>query len=248
MVMPASGRFAYVAIVPERLGTGDFECRAELREPIVRTGDDLRDSRLVGMTPLLRVLDAGLTPDPGPQRPWVVRSRITLAAAARPLATVAEVSFHVDRALTSSMRQGDEVHLARTGCGGLGLSVIRGGELVVAVGAVTAVPLGRGVQARTPMDLVARAEAVFRDLDPEFAFEERPIELSVRGACSILYRGRRTVEDYLFFVVHGFLDGIPGTNECAAISHEGRCPNVAAQASAMLMDDPDVLSISRWRQ
>jgi hypothetical protein len=98
------------------------------------------------------------------------------------------------------------------------------------------------------MDLITSAEAVFRKLDPDFAFPERPIEVSVSGARSILNGGRRTVEDYQVFVVHGFLDGIPGTDECGTIYHPGQCPDVAAQASAMLMGGPDALSISRWGQ
>jgi hypothetical protein len=246
--MPASGTFDYVAIVPERSGDSEFECGGDVRERIVTTGDDLRDCRLVGVAPLIRVTDAGLTPDAGPRRPWVMRSRITLTASGRRQATVAEVSFHVDQALTSSMRMGDEIHLARTACGGLGLSVIRGGELVVAAGAVTAVPLGRRVRARIPMDLIARAKAVFRELDPDFEFSEQPLEVSVSGSPSILNRGRRTVEEYQIFVVHGFLRGIPGTDECGAIFHQGQCPDVAAHASAMLMDGPDALSISQWGQ
>ena len=248
MVMPACGTFGYVAIVPDHSGDTEFECRGDLRERIFVTGDDLRDSRLVGTAPLIRVTDAGLTPDAGPRRPWVMRSRITLRASGRRQATVAEVSFHVDKALTSSMRMGDEMHLVRTPCGGLGLSIIRGGELVVAAGAVTAVPLGQRVRARIPMELLASAEAVFRKLDPDFEFPERPLEVSVSSSRSILHGGRRTIQDYQVFVAHGFLDGIPGTDECGAIYRQGHCPDVAAHASAMLMDGPDALSISRWGQ
>jgi hypothetical protein len=48
------------------------------------------------------------------------------------------------------------------------------------------------------------------------------------------------------FVEHGFLDDIPGTNECAAICRTGLCPIEAATASAMLLMGQDALSISRW--
>jgi hypothetical protein len=246
MAIPPAGTFEYMAIVPERSSGGEFECRAGSRERSVGTSDDVHGAWLVGLTPLLRVADAGLTPDAGPQRPWVLRSRITLTASGRPQATVAEAAFHVDKALTSRVRPGDELHLARTAAGGVGFSVIRGGELVMAVGALTAVPLGRRVVARIPMDLVASAEAVFRTRDPKFEFRGGPVEVSVSGSAAILYGGRRTVADYELFVLHGFLRGMPGVDECGALWQDGQCPEVAAQASAMLMDGPDALAISRW--
>ena len=62
------------------------------------------------------------------------------------------------------------------------LSVIRSGELIVAVGAVTAVPLGQEVQATIPRDLMEAAEDVFRRRDPGFHFRESPVEIAV--SCS----------------------------------------------------------------
>jgi hypothetical protein len=49
---------------------------------------------------------------------------------------------------------------------------------MVAVGAVTVVPLGPNVAARIPADLIERAASVFRERDPEFHFAEWPVELS----------------------------------------------------------------------
>jgi hypothetical protein len=63
---------------------------------------------------------------------------------------------------------------------------------------------------------------------------------------SLLYEGRRTLEQYAVFVAHGFIDGIPGTDECVAICRKGGCPDEAAIASAMLLGDREALSISRW--
>jgi hypothetical protein len=196
MAMPPAATFDYVTIVPERAGDGGFEGRGALRVPIVRRGNALFDSRLVGMTPRVRVTDAGLTPNAGPHRPFVLRSRITLTAPTPDRALVTEFSLHVDKALTSCMRAGDEMHLSRTGSGDLGLSVLRQGELVVAVGAITAVPLGREVLARIPTDLVSSVETVFRRVDSDFALPEQPIEVSVSGVRAILGRGRRNIEDY----------------------------------------------------
>ena len=107
MVLAASRTFDYVAIVPERSGDTDFECRARLRDPLAI--HRLGDSWLVGITPVIRVTDAGLTPDAHPARPWVMRSRITLQAPEPRQASAAEASFHVDQALTSCMKPGDEI-------------------------------------------------------------------------------------------------------------------------------------------
>jgi hypothetical protein len=241
MVMSPGGTFDYVAVVPHRSDDGSFECRARMREPVAPPED-----RLVGLAPVVRVTDAGLTPNAGPQRPWVLRSRITLSASARAQAAVAEASFHVDKALTSSLKADDLLHMARTACGGLGLSVIRGGELVVAVGAVTAVPLGRGVEARIPLDMVAVAEAAFRQRDPEFEFPEWPVEITINSAVSVLYRGTRELGQYAVRVEHGFLPGEPGQEVCAAICRRDACADIAANASAVLVDDQAALSLRLW--
>ena len=133
MIAP-SGTFDYVSVVPESVSDNGFECQAARREPSVNTGDDAWDMRLVGDEPILRVVDAGLTPDPGIERPRVMRSMISLIAADR-RAMMASASFHVDKALTSCMRAGDVVHVTRTESAGIGLSVLRQGTLVVAAGA-----------------------------------------------------------------------------------------------------------------
>ena len=67
-------------------------------------------------------------------------SRLTLRANGKDRATVATFSFCIDRSLLNAFCPGDTLHLVRTGCGGLGLSLIREGRLIVAIGAVNAVP------------------------------------------------------------------------------------------------------------
>jgi hypothetical protein len=62
----------------------------------------------------------------------------------------------------------------------------------------------------------------------------------------ILYRGHRALEAYDVDVVHGFCVGIPGRQECCAIHDRRLCPDVAATASAMLMDDGHSLTMRRW--
>ena len=65
------------------------------------------------------------------------------------------------------LRPGDALHISRTRCAGVGLSVLRESQLVAAAGAVSAVPLGAEVTVSHPGDLVRQAEAIFRVRDPD---------------------------------------------------------------------------------
>jgi hypothetical protein len=56
-----------------------------------------------------------------------------------------------------------------------GVSAIRKGRLIFAVGEVTAVPLGSDVSVKIPHDLLSKAQALFRHRDPEFEFADYPI-------------------------------------------------------------------------
>jgi hypothetical protein len=235
MAMPLSATFDYVAVVPDSITEGAFECAARAREPVAWEGNQLRDRRLVGVAPWLRVADAGLTPNAGSRRPRVLRSCFTLTATEHRQATTDSTEFHIDKAVAASLRPGDVLHVARTSRGGVGLSVVRGDELVVAVGVVTAVPLGRNVLARIPYDLVAVAEAVFRQRDPDFELPEHPVEIQADDACAVFYRGQRTLARYAVYLDQPVTDGVPGTDECAAICRKGSCPVEAANASALLL-------------
>lgn len=246
MAMPPGGTFDYVVVVPSGQRLDRLECLAVLRKAVAPSGDPLRDRRLVGHTPLVQITDAGLTPDPSAERPRVLRSRITLRAADRPAASVREASLVVDRALISCLQPGDELCLSRTADGGLGVSIIRAGQLVGAAGAITAVPLGSAVEASIPHDLVRDAEAIFAARAPGFHLPEYPIEVAIGGGRAILCRGKRTFGDYRLVVVHGHLPGLPGNAPCAALWHSRTCPDVAATASAMLLDQDDALTMSQW--
>jgi hypothetical protein len=236
MAMPASGTFDYVAIVPEAADDGNFECTVQSAEAPRISAHNLIDDRLVGLTPKLTVAEAGITPDPGPGRPFVMRSRLTLTASSPENATVAAASFHVDRALARRMQPGDRLHLGRTHRGGLALSLVRKSELVVAVGAVIDVPLGRLVTAKFPYDLIDDVVAIFRRRDHEFELPEIPVEVIVGGSSKILASGGGEIGEYEIFVTHGFLPSLPGADACAAIWRTDLCPSVAARATAELMD------------
>jgi|SRR5579862_4570614 len=246
MAIPQSATFRYVAIVPADF-QGTTPLVASMCEPIE---SEPRNARLVGYSPRLEISEAGLTPDTPLRagqkvRPKVLRSLITLSAAERKGATVAAASFYVDRSLTSRLRPGDELYLARTGCCGLGLSIVRDSQLIVGVGALTAVPLGRYVSVRVPADLVKGAEAVFKQRDPEFWLPELPIEVSVGDQRRLRLRGWTQLGCYEVFVEHGFYPGIPGRDECLAISLRGACSVTGANASAQLLDFGD-LGMNPW--
>jgi hypothetical protein len=251
MAIPLCGTFEYVVVVPQA-GENRAPWRVQLCKPIEPTGDDVRDDRLVGHSPSLDISAAGMTPDmrtspfTGTAGPRVLRSRMTLTATKRTHARVASVSFHVDQALTTALLPRDMLFLARTACGGLALSIVRDGQLVAAAGAASAVPLGELVRVRIPIDAIREAESVFRKNDPEFEFREVPIEIRLGEVTRVLHRGRLRHRSYEVFVEHGFYPGLPGTNECVAVSLTGTCPDIAAVASAQLLDFPDALEIVKW--
>jgi hypothetical protein len=251
MSIPLCGRFDYVAVVPESVANR-ASWKVRLCRPVELTGDDLMDDRLVGHSPTLEISDAGITPDvripplTGRARPRVLRSRMTLTAANSTHARVASVAFHLDQALTMVLSPRDALFMARTGCGGLGVSIVRDGQLIAAAGAVSAVPLGELVHVRLPSDTLAEAEAVFRKHDPEFAFPEWPVEIRFGGQTRVLYGGRPQLQSYKAWVEHGFYRGIPGTDECVAIWLAKACPEIPAIASAQLLDAPDPLEIVPW--
>jgi hypothetical protein len=58
----------------------------------------------------------------------------------------------------------------------------------------------------------------------------------------IMFHGRPRIQSYNVWVEHGFYRGLPGKNECVAISLAGTCPDVATIASAQLLDS-DALEI-----
>ncbi len=248
MALPVWSTFSYAANVPPP-AESSRPWPVRLHGALERTGNDRPDSRLVGTSPTLEITDAGLTQNPGwirgRWRPEVLRSRLTFRASERKSSAAGAASFYVDRSLISRLQAGDLLYVARTGCGGVGLSVLRDGRLVVAVGAVTSVPLGSTVDARCPHEVITEAESLFRKLDSTFEFCELPIELTVGGEKAILPGSSSRLQGYEIYVLHGFYRGTPGVNECVAITASGSCPATAANASAQLLD-ADALDVEQW--
>jgi hypothetical protein len=159
-----------------------------------------------------------------------------LTATEKKYAIASSFSFNVDRELIAMLRADDVVHISRTHCAGLGLSVLRDGELVAAAGAVIDVPLGPTVSVRHPRELIEGAEAIFKARDPEYHMRNYPVELRVGDGLHIIHAGRPTVGDYEILVRHGHIWGIPGRGECVSIERLGICPSTAAHNSAQLME------------
>ena len=129
--------------------------RGFLREPLGQAPE-----RLVGHAPILETVEYQ-------REAWQLYSRITRSRRREKLhASASSLSFSVDRELVAMLRENDSLNITRTPRGGFGLSVIRDGNLIAAVGAVSYVPLGPDVSVHTPGDLVAQAEKIFQRRDP----------------------------------------------------------------------------------
>jgi hypothetical protein len=225
MVMATGGTFDYSFVIPEGPRGGTREMQGALRQPL--QGDP---ERLLGHAPLLETVEYH-------REKWQLLCRITLAATEKKHSMASSFSFTVDRELIAMLRKNDALHISRTYCAGLGLSVLRGGELVAAAGAVTHVPLGPTVSVRHPRGLIEAAEAIFRARDREYEMCNYPVELRVGDVLRILQAGRPTVGDYEILVRHGPISDIPGTDECVSIERLGICPSTAAHNSAQLMEE-----------
>jgi hypothetical protein len=234
MAISVESTFNYVAVIPDRVGT-EFTCAVEGRPEGKWAGDFNR--RLVGHKPLLEVRDGGAAPDPGPLNPATQRSRITLYATDEKNSLVKKASFFLDAGVIAVLRAGDTLQIARSFQGRIGVSAIRSDQLIFAVGAVSAVSLGKELQIHTPFDLVNEAEAVFRKREPKFRLREHPLEIIAGNERWIGYRCNRRFGPFQIFSHHGyFSDLFTGTDECVSIARIGACQNVDANSSAFLLD------------
>jgi len=219
MVMATCGTFDYTFVVPGGPRIGSRDMRGGLREPI-----EGEQARLLGHAPLSNYRF--------PARQFAVAEPGDPDCHREKHAIASSFLFTVDRELIAMLQADDVLHISRTPCAGLGLSVLRDGELVAAAGAVTHVPLGPMVSARHPWELTQQAEAIFRARDPQYDMRNYPVELRVGDVTRILHEGRPTSGEY----EHGHIWGIPGTDECVSIERRKVCPRTAAHNSAQLME------------
>ena len=244
-MIPSAGTFQYVACMPDDLGGGIISCSVQMRQPIQLPQASLVASRLVGYRPQLTISNAGRPAHPGPRNPDTERYRISLKASERLYATSSQISFYVDKGLITALKPGDLLHMARTGCGRIGISAIRGDLMIYAAGAITAVPLGKDFGAQLPSQQVLASREIFREVDPEFEFENLPIEVRTERKRRVLYTGRTELGGFALHVLHGRVMGLPGRDECAAVVRKGECNLVDAISSAFFLDT-DHLEIDRW--
>jgi hypothetical protein len=211
--------------------SGTFEYEAEFTENgfsesgIILYGSDLsggKIDRLVGHKPTIRFS----------------HDRVVLVASEQSNSNVRNVSFAIGDAVPLSARPGDRLNLVRTGSGGIGLSLLRQDRLILAAGAVTAIPLGTNIQAK-------------RDSLDEELWEtpnaDTWLDFRVGSEQSIL-RGRdvSVIGNYHIYIERCWRSGLPGTDECVAISlGEDSAMKLAAMRSAILLGN-GVLKMTRW--
>src|ERR1700674_4229342 len=130
MVMPLCGTFRYAGVVPaDGLRSRRWTLQDASGASATGRRNALFDNRLVGLQPTLEILDG----------------QLGLTASSRERAQVFSASLQVDAALIEVCRSGDVLHLVRTGTADIGVSVVRARQLIFALGAVTAVPIGEGI-------------------------------------------------------------------------------------------------------
>lgn len=213
VAIPLSGTFEYQAeFTGESFGSSD----------IVLRGTDLGGhdaARLVGLNPTIRF--------------W--NERIVIVATDQHKSSARNVSFSFGSAVSLSALPGDRLYLVRTGAGGIGLSVLREQKLVLAVGAVTATPLGKDVQVNRR---------------PRNSYEDPIIDpwLEVRVGEGFHLREREVAEvgGYHFYIERTWEDGVPGIDECISVVIAGDSSmTLAAMRSAIILNN-GIWKITSW--
>lgn len=211
--------------------SGTFEYQAEFTKggfsnsDIVLLGTDRRGKDqecLVGLNPKIRF--------------W--NDRLVLVASDKSRSSVRNVSFPIGDAVRLTARAGDRLYLTRTGSGGIGFSLLRRQRLILAIGAVTELPLGPDVQ----VSRCSTGTNLWEIPVPETWLEFRA------GSEELLLRGRQVsgIGDYHIYLEHLWQWGLPGTDECVSISVAGdSAVNLAAMRSAILLGNGN-LKLTSW--
>ena len=223
MVMPACGTFYYSGVVPDAraaLESGHWTLEDQSGAALRAPTSQIRDNRLIGLEPTLRISERHLV----------------LETTSRHRAEIRSASVEVDRSLIDGLQGGDVLTLIRTGTADIGISVLRRGQLMVAVGAVTVTPLGDDVRVRGGPDV------------EEWPRTDTWVEVSVSAETLRLRGGEATaIGSYRFSVVRCFQDGIPGRYESLALSLDGFCGHDSAVRSAELLSRPNAgLMMTTW--
>ena len=176
---------------------------------------------------------AGRTP-----RICVDQRRISITAQSPKDATCRQVVVPAGDAIFKTCKAGDTLYLSHTPCATFGVSLIRQNELILALGAVTHVPLGKTVSAK-------RGPALSSTTDE--CLEDTWLEVSNRGDTQkIRSRQVLTVGAYEVYLERAWNVGIPGDDEQASIAvatEEGLA--IAAVRSTILL--ANARGDSSWR-
>ena len=246
-MLPESHTFNYVVTVPEENGPTSFPWLLEPGEKIEPRGDARCDDRLVGYSPLLSVTDGGFTADSFGLRDEVRLSRFTLRAINRIHASSRELSFEIDRELTSLFRPGDELKLTHSSMWGTGLTLLREGKLVVAVGAICGKHFGNSIGVSHPEDCMERF-ARFDQIPWEYRKKKPfllPLEVQVGEEIISMYAGRAEIGSYEIWVQGGTDYSYPSGDSYGAIWAKGMCDEWCAITSAMMLRAPGI-TVVNW--
>ena len=179
--------------------------------------------RLVGYNPTIRF--------------W--NDRLVLVASGKLNSSVRNASFATGNAVPLAARPGDRLYLVRTGTGGIGLSLLRQERVVLAIGAIAAVPLGRDIQAIRHSEGMNNWKHVSADTTwLEFRVGNEQLILKERGVSEI--------GDYYIYIERCWEYGEPGTDECVSVCvADDSAMKIAAIRSAILLGNGN-LKTTRW--
>ena len=225
-MMPLCGTFYYAGAVPyakDDCKSRPWKLQDESGAAPRETGDELVDNRLIGLQPVLEISD----------------SHLLLTASGRHRATIRSATLDLDPLLIGCLESGDVLALVRTGTADIGASVVRAGDLICAVGAVTRVPLGEAIRVEGGPKLEFSATKPRKDTWLDLSYSGETLRLR---ACD-----ETTIGDYRISILQCFRDGIPGRYESVAISRRSMCPHYAAVGSASLLARPNAgLQMTMW--
>jgi hypothetical protein len=135
--------------------TGAFEYEAEFTKEGFRESDIIlhgadrtgcKEPRLVGHKPMFRF--------------WNGRLILAASDSDRRNSSVRMISFPFGGAVSLAARTGDNLYIVRTTTGDIGLSLLRGEKLILAIGAITRVPLGNSGVEPSAHDELHEGDAV----------------------------------------------------------------------------------------
>jgi hypothetical protein len=230
MSMPLSGTFRYTGVILAD-GPESYACTlhdSSAADEALR-GAARFDNRLVGLQPTLALS----------------RDRFVLTARTRDRAQKSSASLHADigSALCEVVRGGDVLHVVRTRSADIGLAVVRAGQLVLALGAATAVEIGEGVSVRGGS---AQESSAWKMREPNAATW---VEVSVAGESARRLRtgNDAVIGDYRISVLRTYQPGRPGHLECLAITHTRICVHKPVAWAADRLCAPDAgLLMTKW--